>query len=229
VGAYTAAVQVLVVDDHSPTRQLVQRGLEQAFHGVTTVASCEEAEDAVLSKTFDVVVLDVMLPDGSGIDLCRRLRRAKRYVPILLLTARGDVRDRVAGLEAGADDYLVKPFAVSELTARVKALGRRGPLYREEAVAFGPVIIDFEARRVSMNGREVPLTAKELAIVEVLAWRQRSVVSRDQLLESVWGEVSDSAAASLEVLITRIRRKLGPSATLLKTVRGVGYTFRCDP
>jgi two-component system, OmpR family, response regulator len=205
-------VQVLVVDDHSPTRQLVQRGLEQASHGVKTAASCEEAEDAVLSRTFDVVVLDVMLPDGSGIDLCRRLRSAKRYVPILLLTARGDVRDRVAGLEAGADDYLIKPFAISELMARVKALGRRGPVFRDEAVAIGAVVIDFEARRVSMNGHEVPLTAKELAIVEVLAWRKRSVVSREQLIESVWGEVSDSAAASLEVLIARIR-----------------YTFRSEP
>jgi two-component system, OmpR family, response regulator len=222
-------VQVLVVDDHLPTRQLVQRGLEQASHGVKLASSCEEAEDAVLSRTFDVVVLDVMLPDGSGIDLCRRLRSAKRYVPILLLTARGDVRDRVAGLEAGADDYLVKPFAVSELAARVKALGRRGPVYRDGAVTFGSVIIDFEARRVSMAGQEVPLTAKELAIVEVLAWRQRSVVPREQLLESVWGEVSDSAAASLDVLITRIRRKLGASASLLQTVRGVGYTFRCEP
>jgi DNA-binding response OmpR family regulator len=222
-------VQVLVVDDHSPTRQLVQRGLEQASHGVKTAASCEEAEDAVLSRTFDVVVLDVMLPDGSGIDLCRRLRSAKRYVPILLLTARGDVRDRVAGLEAGADDYLIKPFAISELMARVKALGRRGPVFRDEAVAIGAVVIDFEARRVSMNGHEVPLTAKELAIVEVLAWRKRSVVSREQLIESVWGEVSDSAAASLEVLIARIRRKLGPNAAVLKTVRGVGYTFRSEP
>lgn len=222
-------MHLLVVDDHSPTRQLVQRGLEQAGHRVKTAASCEEAEDAVLSTAFDVVVLDVMLPDGSGIELSRRLRSAKRYVPILLLTARGDVRDRVAGLEAGADDYLTKPFAVSELTARVKALGRRGPMYREGTVTFGSVVIDFEARRVSMSGREVPLTAKELAIVEVLAWRQRSVVPREQLLESVWGEVSDSAGASLDVLLTRIRRKLGPSASLLQTVRGVGYTFRCEP
>jgi two-component system, OmpR family, response regulator len=222
-------VHVLVVDDHSPTRQLVQRGLEQASHGVTTAASCQEAEDAILSKAFDVVVLDVMLPDGSGIDLCRRLRSAKRCVPILLLTARGDVRDRVAGLEAGADDYLTKPFAISELSARVKALGRRGPIYRSGAVSFGSVVIDFEARRVSMSGREVPLTAKELAIVEVLVWRQNSVVRREQLIESVWGDVSDAAAASLDVLLTRIRRKLGPSASLLQTVRGVGYTFRCDP
>jgi DNA-binding response OmpR family regulator len=145
-----------------------------------------------------------------------------------LLTARGDVRDRVAGLEAGADDYLTKPFAISELSARVKALGRRGPVYRSGAVSFGSVVIDFEARRVSMSGREVPLTAKELAIVEVLAWRQNSVVPREQLIESVWGEASDAAAASLDVLLTRIRRKLGPSASLLQTVRGVGYTFRCD-
>lgn len=178
-----------------------------------------------MSARFDVVVLDVMLPDGSGVELCARLREAKVHVPILLLTALGDVRSRVAGLDAGADDYLAKPFAISELRARVKALGRRGPMLRDRAVTIGAVVVDFEGRRVSVGGRAVPLTAKELAIVDVLASRRARVVSRDELLESVWGETSDSARASLEVLLTRIRRKLGVHAGLLRTVRGVGYIF----
>src|SRR6478735_9397942 len=157
-------MRVLVVDDHHETRQLLTRSLERSSYGVKAVASCEEAEAALALGTFDVLVLDVMLPDGSGIDLCGRLRAARAAVPILLLTARGEVRDRVAGLEAGADDYLVKPFAVLELLARVKALARRGPVTRDRALTFGPVVVDLEARRVRVDGQQVPLTAKELAI-----------------------------------------------------------------
>jgi len=218
-------MRVLVVDDHRDTRLLLVRSLERAAYGVKAVGSCEEAEAALEVGTFDVLVLDVMLPDGSGIDLCGRIRAATRNVPILLLTARGEVGDRVAGLDAGADDYLVKPFAVLELVARVKALGRRGPVLRCRALSFGPVVVDLEGRRVRVDGQEVPLTAKELAIVEVLASRHGGVVTRDWLIESVWGDVTESAAASLEVLVARIRRKLGAGAAALHTRRGVGYSF----
>jgi DNA-binding response OmpR family regulator len=121
-------MRVLVVDDHSETRQLLRRNLELASHGVKAVASCAEAECAVSESAFDVLILDVMLPDGSGIELCARLRAARVQVPILLLTALGEIKSRVAGLEAGADDYLSKPFSLAELLARVHALGRRGPL-----------------------------------------------------------------------------------------------------
>lgn len=221
-------MRVLVVDDHPETRQLLARNLALASHGVSAAASCAEAEAALAGSAFDVVILDVMLPDGSGIDLCGRLRAAQVQVPILLLTARGDVKSRVTGLEAGADDYLPKPFALAELLARVKALGRRGPIVRDRAVAFGPVVVDLEGRRVRIDGRLVPLTAKELAIVDLLASRRGRVVTRDQLIESVWGELTDSAGASLEVLVARIRRKLGAHATLLHTVRGIGYAIDYD-
>jgi DNA-binding response OmpR family regulator len=190
---------------------------------VTAASSCAEAERA-LEGDFDVIVLDVMLPDGSGIDLCARLRARGCRVPILLLTARGEIRERVTGLEAGADDYLVKPFALAELMARVHALGRRGPMLRDSIATFGRVKVDFERRQVSVAGRNVPLTAKELAIIEVLASR-RGIVTRELLLESIWGEVSEPAEASLEVLIGRIRRKLGAHAAALRTVRGVGYSL----
>ena len=218
-------MRVLVIDDHAETRQLLTRSLERSAYGVKAVGSCEEAEAALGCGAFDVVVLDVMLPDGSGIDLCARLRASKTEVPILLLTARGEVGDRVAGLDAGADDYLVKPFAVLELLARVKALGRRGPVVRGRALSFGPVAVDLEDRRVRVDGREVPLTAKELAIVEVLASRGGGVLTRERLIESVWGEISESAEASLEVLVARVRRKLGPGAAALRTHRGIGYSF----
>lgn len=135
------------------------------------------------------------------------------------------MRDRVEGLEAGADDYLAKPFALSELLARVKAMGRRGPTLRTAPILAGDVVVDLESRRVLVRGRSVPLTAKELAIVEVLATRRGGVVARDDLIESVWGDVNDSARASLEVLMARIRRKLGGAAAPIRTIRGMGYAF----
>jgi two-component system OmpR family response regulator len=218
-------VRVLVVDDHAETRQLLARNLTLASHGVSAAATCAEAQGLLASSSFDVVILDVMLPDGSGIELCAQLRAAEVQVPILLLTARGDVKSRVTGLEAGADDYLPKPFALAELLARVKALGRRGPIVRDRAITFGAVVVDLEGRRVRIEGRPVPLTAKELAIVDLLASRRGRVVSRDELIESVWGELTESARGSLEVLVGRIRRKLGPHAGLLQTIRGIGYAF----
>jgi DNA-binding response OmpR family regulator len=217
-------MRILVVDDHAETRELIARNLTRAAHVVRAAASCAEADRAIDAAVPDVVVLDVMLPDGSGFELCARWRAQSRNVPILLLTARGDVRDRVEGLDAGADDYLVKPFALAELNARVRALGRRGPIVRDRIAEFGAVRIDLDRRQVTVRDRRVPLTAKELCIMEVLA-NKGGVVPRDHLLESVWGEVHESAQASLEVLIGRIRRKLGAASSVLRTIRGVGYSL----
>jgi DNA-binding response OmpR family regulator len=221
-------MRVLVVDDHPETRTLVARHLERASHGVVAVGSSAAAAAALAEAPFDVVVLDVMLPDGSGVELCARWRADRVEVPILLLTARGSVRSRVEGLEAGADDYLGKPFALSELGARVTALGRRGPRLRERVVKVGPLVVEFEARRVRVRDKTIALTAKELSIVEFLAGRRNRVVARDELIEGVWGELSESARASLDVLVMRIRRKLGPDAELLRTVRGLGYALESE-
>ena len=218
-------MRILVADDDAPTRRLLTRVLSQDGHDVRAVGSCAGVEALVPGSPLDVVVLDVMLPDGSGVGLCSRLRAARVHVPILLLTARGDVRDRVSGLESGADDYLPKPFAISELRARVRALGRRGPVLRERVVSIGALVVDFEARRASVDGHALPLTARELAIVELLAERRGRVVERDHLVDSLWGDSSESVRASLDVLIGRIRRKLGVHATLLRTVRGIGYVL----
>lgn len=216
-------MRVLVVDDEAETRRLLVRNLQLASHGVKAVASCAEARDALAHDRFDVLVLDVMLPDGSGIELCAELRASHVDVPILLLTAKGEVRSRVLGLEAGADDYLGKPFAISELRARVNALGRRGPLRRDRSIEIGALRVEVESRAVLLEGVVLALTARELAIVNLLASRPGSVVSREELFDSVWGEASDSARASLDVLVARIRRKLGAHATMLQTVRGLGY------
>ncbi len=217
-------MQILIVEDHDETRELVARHFGRSGYAVATSVTCGDAEVLLAEREFEVVILDVMLPDGSGIDLCARLRQRGSAVPILLLTARGDVRDRVSGLEAGADDYLVKPFALAELVARVRALGRRGPIRRERAISFGAVSVDLERREVSVSGRPVPLTAREVSIVAVLASR-RGIVSREFLLDSVWGETGESAQNSLDVLIGRIRRKLGEHGSVLKTVRGLGYSL----
>ncbi|HET7541017.1 MAG TPA: response regulator transcription factor [Polyangiaceae bacterium] len=220
-------MRILVVDDELEMRELLGRNLGRA-HGVKSVGTCKEAVASLAHARFDVLILDVMLPDGSGIDLCGKLRSEGVEAPILLLTARGEVRSRVAGLDAGADDYLAKPFALSELRARVAALGRRGPIRRDRAVVIGALVVDLEGRRVRVDGRALPLTARELAIVDLLATRRGKVVPREELIESVWGEVTDSARASLEVLIARIRQKLGDCASLLQTVRGVGYLLGVD-
>ena len=226
-------MKVLVVDDHAETRQLLVRTLAGEGHFVLAAADCSGAAAAVADADFDVIILDVMLPDGSGVDLARRLREQEVATPILLLTARGEVRDRVAGLDAGADDYMPKPFAVSELRARLRALVRRGPALRAASVKTGSMIVDLARRRVTVHpgrgSRPVPLTAREYAIVELLALRRGAVVARDELLESVWGEVSESANASLEVLMTRIRRKLGTAAAAISTVRGMGYVLGTVP
>jgi two-component system, OmpR family, response regulator len=218
-------MRVLVIDDELEMRELLERNLGRAAHGVKALGSCAAAELELSAAQYDVVILDVVLPDGSGIELCSRLRASGLDTPILLLTALGDVRSRVTGLDAGADDYLAKPFALSELRARVNALGRRGPVRRFRRVVLGAVVVDLSTRRVQVNGLTLSLTAKEFAILEVLATRAGGVILRDDLIASVWGDVTASAGGSLEVLIARIRRKLGASAGMLRTVRGMGYAF----
>jgi two-component system OmpR family response regulator len=221
-------MRLLVVDDDEETRRLLVRNLQFASHGVKAVASCADARDVMSRERFDVVVLDVMLPDGSGIELCSELRQAQVDVPILLLTAKGEVRSRVLGLDAGADDYLGKPFAISELRARVNALGRRGPVRRDRSIAIGALRVEVESRTVLLEEAVVPLTARELAIVNLLASRTGHIVTREELFESVWGESSASARASLDVLVARIRRKFGRHAGMLHTIRGVGYRLEAE-
>lgn len=223
-------MRILVVDDHAPTQELLRDRLEREGHTVQLAGSCAEAAAAATGKRApDVIVLDVMLPDGSGVDLCRALRADGVATPVLLLTARGDVRDRVTGLDAGADDYMPKPFAVSELLSRVRALGRRGPALRVANVRAGPITIDLERRRVLKDAATIPLTARELAIIEALALRPGAVVPRDELVESIWGEATESARASFEVLMARVRRKLGGAAAPIRTIRNLGYVLDADP
>jgi DNA-binding response OmpR family regulator len=216
-------MRVLVVEDHAPTRDLLTRSLARDGHVVTTAVDLAGARELFDAATCDLVVLDLGLPDGSGLALCRALRADDARVPILILTAHGAVAQRVEALDAGADDFLAKPFALAELRARVRALGRRGPLPRGLAYRVGAVSLDLAARRATVGEREVPLTAREWALVELLASREGAVVTRAEILEAVWGEDSPQASASLDVIAARVRRKLGVAA--LRTVRGEGYAL----
>jgi two-component system response regulator MprA len=223
-------LRILVVEDSAEVRTFVEMTLRQAGFDVRGVATCAAAEAALREGGVAGVVLDWMLPDRPGIELCRAMRRDGDATPILMLTARGEVEDRVAGLDAGADDYLKKPFAAAELRARVKALLRRGPRLAEQVVHIGPVELHSGARRVVSSGREIPLTAREYDILEALARQRGRVVPRSSLLLSVWGTDDDAASASLEVLIARLRRKLGAAgaAEAIATLRGVGYSLKAD-
>ncbi len=215
-------MRVLVVDDEADVRSVVARALRSDGHVVSTAEDLATARERA-SEGAELLVLDLRLPDGFGLALCRELRAAGSTVPILLLTALTQVALRVEGLDAGADDFLAKPFAIAELRARVRALGRRGALPRGLTYVRDDLVLDFAGRIARRADRDVAITAREWAILELLARRAGRVVARFDLLESVWGESSDAASSSLEVLIGRLRRKLG--AEVIRTLRGEGYSL----
>ncbi|MDB4946055.1 MAG: two component transcriptional regulator, winged helix family protein [Labilithrix sp.] len=216
-------MHVLVVDDNVELLELVATSLEREGHRVTSLTSAGAAEEHIGKTPFDVIVLDIGLPDGSGIDVCRSARARGVPTPILFLTANAAVDQRVEGLDAGADDFLGKPFAVAELRARVRALGRRSGRSAPRTWSRGDVSLDFPKRLATVAGREVPLTAKEWNILDVLAAAEGRVVARSRILDEVWRGGDASAAASLDVLMTRIRKKLGSET--VRTLRGEGYAL----
>jgi DNA-binding response OmpR family regulator len=198
---------------------------------VAEAAGVAEAEAALGARRFLVVILDVMLPDGTGTDLCRSMRGRGDMTPVLMLTARGGVGDRVEGLDAGADDYLSKPFAMAELLARTRALIRRGPRPEQPIAQVGPVAVDFAARSVRLGAAEIVLTAREFDLLALLARSPDRPIARSTILEAVWGEDSPGAAQSLQVLIARLRRKLEVpgGGERIETRRGFGYALRSGP
>jgi DNA-binding response OmpR family regulator len=223
-------VRILLVEDSERVASAVGAGLRAHGHSVVTTTGVRAADEACAQWHFDVAVVDIGLPDGSGLDWCRAARKAGCEVPILLLTARNGISDRIAGLDAGADDYLGKPFSMDELSARVRALLRRGPRWTESVRRFGAVTVDRDRRIVSVRGIRLPFTARELDIVALLAWREGRVVPREEILEAVWGEASERAAGSFDVLVVRIRRKLAGHGVrdALRTVRQVGYAWALE-
>jgi DNA-binding response OmpR family regulator len=214
-------MRVLVVEDQNDVVEVVVRALGKDGHQVSVARSLSQADALLSTDAVDAVVLDLGLPDGNGLTWCKQVRRAGVAMPILVLTAQSAVSTRVAGLDSGADDFLAKPFAVAELRARVRALGRRAPIQGPVQFVSGKVHLDFSARRARADGREVPLTAREWSILEMLTSHAGRVVLRSDILDTVWGDQGAASEASLEVLIGRIRKKLG--TPFIRTVRGEGY------
>lgn len=212
---------MLVVEDHAEVAELVGRALAKDGHDIVLARSIGEAT-ATLDATIACLVVDIGLPDGDGLGFCADLRARGVTLPILLLTAQSQVSMRVRGLDAGADDYLTKPFAVAELRARVRALGRRAPETRSAGTRVGDATLDLAARRALVDGAEISLTAKEWEIVAFLVARRGRLVRRGDLVDGVWGG-AEGALGSLEVLVARIRKKLGAGA--VRTVRGEGYAI----
>jgi DNA-binding response OmpR family regulator len=221
-------VHLLVVEDDARLSRLLKRLLSQDRHIVETAMTAEEGlEVATSSLELDAIVLDVGLPDRSGFEVARSLRKQGSQVSILMLTARDSVSDRVEGLDAGADDYLVKPFAYEELLARLRALGRRPPTRKSPVLKAGPIELDETTRRVTVGGKAVDLSQREFSILECLLRRPGQVLSRDQLLDYAWPYGVALTPNTVEAYIHLLREKLGvDGAARVETVRGVGYRLK---
>ena len=219
-------MKILVAEDDKQTAEFIQRGLDELGHNVVAVSNGPDALHMLLAEQFDLSILDRMLPGTDGLSVLRRIRAADVEVPVLLLTALGRIEDRVDGLEAGADDYLIKPFAFSELAARVNALGRRKPLQAEVTrLEHGGLVVDLLKRRVLRDGEAIALQPREFKILEELMREAGRVVTRTMLLERVWNYHFDPQTNIVETHISRLRSKLKGHGRpdLIETVRGVGY------
>lgn len=218
-------MRILLVEDDAELAREVATGLREAGWRVTMAGTFGDGLRAAQHEELDVIILDVMLPGGSGFELCRELRRERRSTPILMLTARDAVDDRVTGLDAGADDYLTKPFALQELQARVRALARRRPALAPRTVTVADLEIDLAGRRAKRAGRTIELTAKEFALLECFALHPDEVLDRATITAHVWDDNHDPFTNVLEVLVRRLRRKLDDDfePKLIHTMRGAGY------
>jgi two-component system copper resistance phosphate regulon response regulator CusR len=218
-------MRVLLVEDDPGLAAIIKTGFGEHGVQVVTVPGYVEGKMKATLGSFDVLILDVMLPGGNGFDLCRELRVREIGTPILMLTARDTVDDRVAGLEVGADDYLTKPFAFRELLARVRALGRRRGAPLPETLRIADLEVDLEAQRVRRAGKSIELTAKEFALLEFFVLHKGQVVDRAAITAHVWDENHDPFTNVLEVLVRRLRRKIDDEypTKLIQTVRGAGY------
>jgi two-component system, OmpR family, response regulator MprA len=222
-------MQVLVVDDEAPVREALRRALTLEGYSVELAADGSEALHRLSDEAgADAVVLDVLMPGLDGLEVCRRIRGAGIRVPVLMLTARDEVSDRVAGLDAGADDYLVKPFALEELLARLRALLRRSTDGEGDVLRFADLELNPSTREVRRGGEPIDLTRTEFSLLELFLLNPRQVLTRSVIFERVWGYDFGHSSNSLDVYIGYLRRKTeaGGKPRLVQTVRGVGYALR---
>ncbi len=221
-------MRILVVEDDAPLAEVLRRGLTEDGYATDVVAKLVDARNAVEVNDYDLVVLDRGLPDGDGRDLCAEMRESGRHTPVLMLTARDGLGDKVEGLDAGADDYLTKPFDYPELTARIRALLRRPAEAQTPILSHGTLEMDPAARRVSRSSITIPLTAREFALLEVLLRQPESTHARTDLLERVWDANYDGLSNVVDVHVANLRRKLDLPGMddPIETIRGVGYRLR---
>jgi len=218
-------MRILLVEDERKVASFVARALREQAYAVDVAENGSRALELASQVEYDAILLDLRLPDIDGLEVCRTLRRRGVNSPVLMLTARGLVEHRVEGLDAGADDYLTKPFALAELLARVRALVRRGFQKSAAHLQFGDLGLERHRRRVERSGSPIPLTSKEFALLELLLLRAPEIVPRSEILEHIWDARFDSGTNLVEVYINRLRQKIDHhhAVKLIHTVRGVGY------
>lgn len=216
-------MRILIVEDDAVLAAALTRALSQAGYAVDYVDNGEDAHRALSSDAYALVLLDIALPKMDGLAVLRRLRERKSRVPVLILTARDTLEDRVAGLDLGADDYMTKPFDLPEFEARVRALIRRGQFDAGKSLTHGSLRFDLEAHRLFHNDVPIELSVRELAVLEVLMSRQGQVVTKEQMVDRLFGWGDDGGSNAIEVYVHRMRKKLEPYNINIRTVRGMGY------
>lgn len=223
-------MRVLLVEDEEKLAALVARGLTERGDVVDVVGTGTQALVSAREAEYDVILLDLMLPDLDGFTVCRRLRAERLWTPVLMLTARTSIGDRITGLDSGADDYLAKPFAFQELLARMRALARRGPVPRRTELEVGDLRLDPAGRRVWRGSTELSLSTREFTLLETLMRRPDQVLTRDQLLHLAWGGSHDVASNVVDVYVRYLRAKIDRpfGVDTLRTVRGVGYRLTAE-
>ena len=229
------SVKILIIEDEPDIRRNLEYNLGREGFNASSVGSLDEAGEKLKSKKFDLILLDLMLPDGSGLDLCKKIKSNSETetTPIIILTAKDDEVDKVVGFELGADDYVTKPFSVRELILRVKAILKRSDTKTKEVVEverqFGDLKIDVDSHEVHVDSQLIELTALEFRLLKELVDKRGRVQSRDQLLSEVWGYNAEVTTRTVDTHIKRLREKLGSMGKYVQTIRGVGYKFSRTP
>jgi DNA-binding response OmpR family regulator len=216
-------MRLLLIEDDPELSDGLQQSLAQSGYAVDVARTAQAGRAACAATHYEMLILDLGLPDCDGLALLRELRAQGMRAPVLILTARGELDDRIAGLDAGGDDYLAKPFALGELEARVRALLRRGPDAGPQRIQLGNLTYDAGTRSVLVDGADLELTARELAVLEALLRRPRALVSKEQLFESLYTWDSEANLSAVEVYVSRLRKKLEPAGVAIRMFRGLGY------
>ncbi len=226
--AYTHDMRILVVEDHADLASAISRSIKQMGHAVDVLDDGELANDVLKTENYDLLVLDLNLPGMDGLDILKYFRERGGTSPVLILTARAEIEDRVSGLDLGADDYLTKPFEVAELEARVRALLRRHQTKRNTLIKAGVLVFDTNTRTFIADGYDLSLTPRERGVLEVLIRNNGNVVPKDKIFEHIFGFDDEADLSAIEIYISRLRKKLKKHDVGIRTIRGIGYMLEAE-